>query len=212
MDLGDRAYDSDSSASTSNRFARAAVVIFVIGFSLELIYLSIAEEPYPAITMPGFGWAGPRQTTRVEVLVPEIVLYYSDSTIERLTDTELFDDVPTGHQDGIASNVLAPLPPEPRSRRAPPGRLEPPTWLFPGYNLARVSRQRSEHIASLKEWLAQRARAIHPSSTPTKCVVHWYKNSALFEPHSSRVELEGRIQELSGTFGVNLDEDAAAPL
>ncbi len=212
MDLGDRAYDSDSSASTSNRFARAAVALVVIGFALELIYVSIAEEPYPAITTPEFGWAGPSQATRVEVLVPEIVLYYADSTIVRLTDTELFDEAATGHQAGIARNILSPLPPEPTSRRAPPGRLEPPSWLFPGYNLARVSRQRREHVASLEEWLSRRARALHPASTPTKCVVHWYKNSAVFDPRSSHLELEGRIQELSGTFGVNLDEDPAPPL
>jgi hypothetical protein len=166
------------SVTSSKCFARAAVAILAIGFAFELI-VSIVEKPYTAIS--SFGWAGPRQAARVEVLVPEIVLYYADSSIVRLTDTELFDEVPIDRQNGVARNVLS-------------------------------QRQRPEQVASLERWLALRARAIHPSSTPTKCVVHWYRNSAMFDPHSGHIELEGRIQELSGTLGVNLDEDAALPL
>lgn len=169
------------SVTSSKCFARGAVAIFAIGFAFELIHLSIVEKPYPPMAMPNFAWAGPRRAARVEVLVPEIVFYYADSSIVRLTDTELFDEVAAGQQHVVASNVLA-------------------------------RRQRPEQVASLEGWLTRRARAIHPSSTPTKCVVHWYTNSALFDPHSSHIELEGRIQELSGTLGVNLDEDAALPL
>ena len=192
--------------------ARAMVASFVVGFALQLVYGTFAEEPYPAIMLPGFGSAGPSQAARPRVYAAEIVLYYADSTIRRLTDAQLFDDVTIGHARAIANNVLSPLSPEPTLRRAPPGELEPPTWLFPGYNLARVTRQRPEHIASLREWLTRRAREIHPASTPTKCVVNWYRHSALFNPQSSHLELEGRIQELVGTFGVHLDAAAATPL
>lgn len=174
--------DPGSAQGTTRWSGRAMFAIFVVGFALQLIYTSYAEEPYPAITVPAFAWAGPDRARRTEIVTPEIVLYFADSKIERLTEAELFDGVPAGHARLIAGNVFSPRPPEPAARRA-----------------------------SLEEWLERRARAIHPSSAPTKCVVNWYEISAVFNPSSDHLELEGRIQELIGEFGVRLDAAARSP-
>jgi len=87
-------------------------------------------------------------------------------------------------------NILGPDITGPPRSRAPAGKFGPPAWLFPGYNLARVSNDRPDQVESRRQWIRQRARQIYPGAEPIRCRVNWYS-----EVHSSTV---------SGTSGSSL--------
>jgi hypothetical protein len=109
-------------------------------------------------------------------------------------------------------NIMTPLPEKPVVRRAPPGKLEPPGWLFPGYNLAKISRNRPEHVAALSAWLRERAKVFYSAAPPTKCVVDWYVDSFPYDPAKSPSESGHHGHELSGKFEVDLNADATTRL
>ena len=44
------------------RRACAIVLAATVAFVFQLGYMVLAEEPYPAIMMPRFGWAGPKSS------------------------------------------------------------------------------------------------------------------------------------------------------
>jgi hypothetical protein len=142
-------------------------------FAAQLGYVAIAEEPFPAIMMPRFGWAGPSRNSPIEFAVPEIVMTYVDGTSKTLTQRELLARIPTGHHWTIMGHILSPDSTSP-TRRAPDGKLEPPAWLFPGYNLARIASARPDQVSVLREWLLGRARDVYGGSPPFSCVVSWY--------------------------------------
>ena len=190
---------------------RVTVLAIVVAFALQVAYVWHADEPYPAIMMPRFSWAGPERATALEMPVPEIVFYYSDSTTKRLHENELFPDIPIGHQSIIMDNVLSPLPASPNTHRASEGKLEPPLWLFPGFHLSRASRQNPKHVASLAGWLSKRARTLYPESHPVRCVVNWYKDSFPYEPDRNPDEArKGHV--LTGSFEVDLHAGFPTPL
>jgi hypothetical protein len=182
------------------------VVAIAVAFALQLVYIAIAEEPYPAIMMPRFSSAGPTGQVAIEIPVPEITLVYADGTSKTVGQSELLGDIPGGHQPTVMGSILTPLSKDP-VLRGPDGRYQPPTWLFPGYHLARVSRDRPEHIASLKGWLRQRARAVYAGAPATRCVVNWFLDSYPYDPNSNPVEAE-RGHVLNGQFEVDLNADA----
>ena len=153
--------------------ARVLTLSIAGAFAVQLGYVAIAEEPFPAIMMPRFGWAGPSRDSPIEFAVPEIAMTYMDGTSKILTQRELFSRIPTGHHWTIMGHILSPDPKAP-TRRAPDGKLDPPEWLFPGYNLARVASARPDQVNALREWLRGRAREVYGSSPPLRCVVSWY--------------------------------------
>jgi hypothetical protein len=98
---------------------------------------------------------------------------YADRTSKTLTQRELFARIPTGHHWTIMGHILSPDSAQP-TRRAPDGKLDPPAWLFPGYNLARVANARPDQVSALRAWLRGRARDVYEGSPPLSCVVSWY--------------------------------------
>jgi hypothetical protein len=188
----------------AKRRVRLGVLVLTVLFVVQLGYVNVAEEPYPAIMMPRFSWAGPAGSMNVDIMVPEIVMSYADGTSRTITQKELLGDVPTGHHSIIMNNIMSPLPATLPTRRAPPNKLEPPASLFRGYNLARVSRQQPEHVQSLRTWLAERARAFHQGAPPRQCVVRWYDDT--FSYDTQRSADTGRLgRRLTGTFVLDLD-------
>jgi hypothetical protein len=185
--------------------ARAVVLAITIAFALQLGYVMVAEEPYPAIMMPRFGWAGPTQATPIEIAIPEIVIRYADSTTKTLTQRQLLSRIPDGHHSSIMANVLTPLPTQPPIRRAPVNKLEPPAWLFPGYNLAHISRQRPEHVRALQDWLRLRAHEFYPDSPPEMCTVTWYIDTFQYDARANPNQVAVR-SGVSGRFEIDLNE------
>jgi hypothetical protein len=189
------------------RLARRTALLITGLFAAQLIYITVAEEPYPAIMMPRFSWAGPNQASQVDILVPEIVLTYADSSQQVLTQGELLRDFPTGHHPSIMASMLSPLPASPRARRAPAGKFEPPTWLFRGYALARADRQNPERVASLRDWLRGRSHALYAASPVVRCTVNWYDDSYSYDTHGDS-QTSRRGHTLNGTFEIDLHEDS----
>jgi len=189
------------------RRARTTVAAIAIVFLLQIGYVGIAEEPYPAIMMPRFGWAGPTKAGTIDVSIPEIVMRYADSTTTILTTQQLLSRVQDGHHTIIMENVLSPLPSPLPVRRAPPGRYEPPAWLFPGYNLARISRGTAEHVGALKEWLRGRAHDFYPDSPPVSCTVNWYTETY---PYDLRLRPAAR-HAVPTRFEIDLRAEPAKP-
>ena len=179
------------------RNARAIVATIAIVFALQVAYVAIAEEPYPAIMMPRFGWAGPTKAETIEISVPEIIMRYDDSTTKVLTQRQLLSNIPEGRHSTIMANVLSPLPDRIPTRRAPPHKYEPPEWLLPGYNLAHVARARTDHIMSLRDWLLGRARESYPVSPAVMCTVNWYTETYPYDLRrrtGTRSSLVGRLE------------------
>jgi hypothetical protein len=185
--------------------ARAIVAAIALAFLLQIGYVFSAEEPYPAIMMPRFGWAGPTKAGTIEISVPEIVMRYADSTTKVLTAQQLLSRLQDGHHSVIMENLLSPLPSPLPTRHAPPGRYEPPGWLFPGYNLARISRGNVEHINALKEWLRGRAHDFYPGSPPVMCTVNWYTETY---PYDVRIRPTARHQP-PNRFEIDLSAEPA---
>jgi hypothetical protein len=191
--------------------ARATVSAVTFAFGLQLVYLAVAEEPYPAVTMPRFGWAGPGEASTIDIPIVEISMRYADATTKVLTHRQLLSSIPDGHHSAIMGNVLSPLPTDPRPRRAPPNKLEPPAWLFPGYNLARVSRLQPEHVSSLRDWLRGRARDFYADSPPVMCTVNWYVDAFPYDTRSDAPRRSAVQREVSGRFEIDLNEPAHNP-
>lgn len=187
----------DPNTDTIKRRARIAVIGLGVGFALQLAYIIRVEEPYPAVMMPRFGWAGPNQASSVDIVVPETLVSYADGTQRAFTQAELFPGTPDGHVPGIMSALLSPLGNEQSWRRGPP------VSLFPGYHLAPRTRDRPEHIDSLKTWLRQRARVFHPEAPPIRCSVDWYDDRYAYDPRTNPTQSRaGRV--LTGTFELDL--------
>jgi|SRR6185369_3247793 len=187
--------------------ARVVAALVAVLFAGQLVYVTIAEEPYPALMMPRFSWAGPNQASLVDIPVPEISLIYRDGKKVRLSQRELLGEFPTGHHSSIMGSILAPLPSAPPKQRAPAGKFEPPTWLFPGYGLARFDRTDPEHVASLKSWLRARSREIHAAAPVQSCVVDWYDDTYPYQTGSGQ-EMSRQGHTLMGTFEVDLHADS----
>jgi len=62
------------------RRRRVLVLALAVAYGLQLVYVTVAEEPFPAIMMPRFSFAGPSGDATVEMPVPEITLVYRDET------------------------------------------------------------------------------------------------------------------------------------
>jgi hypothetical protein len=170
----------------------------VVGaFLCQLAYVALAEEPFPALMMPRFAWAGPTHVEEITIVRPEIVFSYADGKRVVSTQAELLRPVPDGHHYGIMLNLLAPLSATSATSAAddaPRGKLRPPAWLFPGYHLASGSRSTPEHVRSLRSWLRRRALALHSEAKPTRCVVTWYaethRTGELAGPSAAVAKLE----------------------
>jgi hypothetical protein len=200
--------------STSGDGARSRVRLLVAGilcvFALQVVYVMRADEPYPALMMPRFSSAGPWDDGDMKITLPEIAFSYSDGKTVQVTQSELLRHVPEGHHSRIMQNLLSLRPEQPVTRRAPPGKFEPPPRVFPGYQLALVSRNEAGYLASLREWLRRRANAEYAGATPTRCVTSWYIETF---PGSAANARQGRAtgRELIGRLEVELGEAASRP-
>ena len=194
------------SESSRRRFVRLLPLVVIIGFVGQVYYVARADEPYPALMMPRFSWAGPEKAEAVTVRSLEIEFAYADGTRRLVRQKDLLPHIPEGHHPGIMNHLLGPLP-ETAPTRSRAGKFEPPLWLMPGYNLAEVSRMTPEHVRSLKEWLLDRARLVHSAAPLARCTANWYD-------HTYRGDLatSGRLPQpetrLAGRFEVLIDEQA----
>src|SRR5689334_15789229 len=116
----------NASTDALKRRARLAVIAMTIGFGLQVLYVARVEEPYPAIMMPRFSWAGPTQASSVDIAVPDILMDYADGVRKKFTQADLFPRVPAGHLPTVMKNLLSPL-----DTKMETGRWAPPRWLFP---------------------------------------------------------------------------------
>jgi hypothetical protein len=184
--------------------ARAIVLAATVAFGLQLGYMTIAEEPYPAIMMPRFSWAGPSGAAAIEVPVPAITFRYADGTARTVTQQQLLARVPDGHHSAIMANMLSPLPDASPTRRAPGNELEPPIGIFRGYNLGRASRRDPEHVRSLRAWLRERAREAYADSPPLHCSITWYVDRFDYDARTDVTQRTPR-RESTGNFDVDLE-------
>ena len=182
------------------RRARTIVAAMTVLFGLQLWYVTVADEPYPAIMMPRFSWAGPTEASGVDIPVPEIRMIYADGTTRKLSQAKLFPDIPAGHYSGLMASLLS-LPEPAPSRGA--GRYRPPTWLFPGFKLAESARESPERAASLKDWLTKRGQEQYAGARPVRCVVDWYDDHYPYDPRRDPTRARASRTRL-GTVEVNL--------
>jgi hypothetical protein len=180
----------------------------VLAFLAQMAFVGKAEEPYPALMMPRFGWAGPSSSESVSIAVPNASIRYSDGSERSLSLAELFPDVPAGHRPTLANSMLAVLAPDGEARRAPEGKYEPPGWLLPGYRLARVSRRTPEHVASVRRWAVDVGRAHRPGAEPETLIVRWYSDEYAYDVTQNPTRSKQARSSL-GTFELSLH--AAAP-
>ena len=181
-------------------FVRLLAGAVVIAFVLQVGYVAKVDEPYPALMMPRFGWAGPERTDELTITRPEIVFSYEDGQTRALTQNEVLEPFSGGHRGVVMANILSPLPDQPPQRR----RFEPPGWLFPGYKLGSRSRTTAEHIASLKRWLRGRAQTFYAGAAPTRCVVTYYADTHRMQtPGVSPIEVAK--SEPTGRFEMDLN-------
>lgn len=162
--------------------ARSIVSAMVVLFGIQLWYVTIADEPYPAIMMPRFSWAGPTEVSDVDIPVPEIRMIYRDGTTRKFTQAELFPRISAGHHSGLMASMLS-LPDDGSASGG--GKYRPPAWLFPGFKLAQLAPNRPERVASVREWLRQRAREHYATSPPARCVVNWYHDRYPYDPRTN---------------------------
>jgi hypothetical protein len=184
--------------------ARAIVLAATLAFGLQLGYMVIAEEPYPAIMMPRFSWAGPSGSPTIDIRVPEITFRFADGTTKAVTQQQLLAHVPDGHHSYIMDNMLSPLPDAPPTRRAPGNKLEPPLGIFRGYNLGRVSRLQPDHVRSLRAWLVARAHEAYAGSPPVHCSVTWHVDSFRYDARAHATERTARHHS-AGRFDLDLE-------
>jgi hypothetical protein len=188
----------DASTDALKRRARVAVMAMTLAFGLQVVYVARVEEPYPAIMMPRFSWAGPTQASSVDIAVPDILMDYADGARKTFTQAELFPRVPGGHAPTVMKNLLSPV-----GTDLATSRWQPPRWLFPGYHLAAIARDRPENVASLKAWLQQRAAALYPNAPPLRCTVNWYDDRFAYDPRTNPTDSR-TARELTGTFELDL--------
>ena len=170
-------------------------------FGLQLWYVTVAGEPYPAIMMPRFSWAGPTEASGVDIPVPDIRMIYADGTTRKLSQGHLFPGISAGHHSGLMASLLS-LPEEPAANDAG-GRYRPPSWLFPGFKLAQFERKSPARAASLKDWLTKRGREHYSGARPIRCVVDWYHDHYPYDPRSDPTQ--ARVSHtLMGTVEVEL--------
>jgi hypothetical protein len=181
--------------------ARGVVLAMLIAFAFQLLFVQKVDEPYPALMMPRFGWAGPSRATAVDVTEPEIVFTYADHTQKRVDQQDLLSAIPVGHQSIIVGNILSPVDGTIPSR-SPSGRFSPPEWLFPGYGLARVARNRPENVRSLAVWLRDRASAFYRGAAPVRCTVNWFTDEYRTDLPADANVVPSR--SLKGQFAVDL--------
>ncbi len=188
------------------RRVRWAVLALGAAFVAQVAYMTRAEEPYPALMMPRFGWAGPK-TPDLEVTEVAVVFSYADGTTRSCDLSELMAPAPEGHRYMIVNNLLSPLDSSGAASRAPGGKLEPPSWLFPGYNLVRVSRREASHRQSLARWLSARARDMFGRGDARACTANWYSAKYRIDTLGAAARVE---RTLSGKFELPLDGSADA--
>lgn len=188
------------------RRVRWAVLALGAAFVAQVGYITRAEEPYPALMMPRFGWAGPT-TPDLEVTDVAIAFTYADGSTRSCDLSELMAPAPDGHRYMIVNNLLSPLDPSAAVSRAPGGKLEPPSWLFPGYNLVKISRREASHRQSLARWLSARAQVMFGMGQPRACTASWYSTKYSIEKLGAAARVE---RSLSGKFELPLDGSADA--
>lgn len=180
----------------------------VLAFLAQMAFVGKAEEPYPALMMPRFGWAGPTSSESVSIAVPNASIRYADGSEQALSLAQLFPDVPAGHRPTLANSMLSVVGPDTEARRAPEGKLEPPSWLLPGYRLARVSRHDPRHVESLRRWARDVARAQRPGVEPQSLIVRWYSDEYAYDVTQNPTRSK-QARSSIGTFELFLH--AAAP-
>ena len=181
--------------------ARAIVSAMTVLFGLQLWYVTVAGEPYPAIMMPRFSWAGPTEASGVDIPVPDIRMIYADGTTRKLTQGQLFPGISAGHHSGLMASLLS-LPDESRASDGG-GKHRPPTWLFPGFKLAQSVRKSPDRAASLKDWLTKRGKEHYAGAPPVRCIVHWYDDHYPYDPRTDPTQAGGS-HTLMGTVEVDL--------
>jgi hypothetical protein len=180
--------------------ARAVTCAMTVLFGVQLWYVTVAGEPYPAIMMPRFSWAGPTEASGVDIPVPEIGMVYADGTTRKLTQGNLFPGISAGHHSGLMASLLS-LPPEPAASEGQ--RYRPPTWLFPGFKLAESARKSPERAASLRDWLTKRGQEQYAGARPVRCVVEWYDDHYPYDPRRDPTQARAS-HTLLGTVQVDL--------
>lgn len=172
-------------------WVRALAATVLAAFALQLAWISLAEEPYPALMMPRFAEAGPAQVTEIVITKPVISMSYADGTTREMTQAELLSPVPEGHHNKIMWVLLSERQP-PAPARKLVGWLEG-LAILPGFHLGQTARDTSEHRLSLASWLGRRASAVYGGAPPTRCRVDWVEEThatgllARGEPQARRV-------------------------
>ena len=139
---------------------------------------------------------------------PDIKFAYADGTTKSVGQRALLSPIPVGHHSTVMWNILSPLPEETPSRRAPGGKFEPPTSLFPGYNLAHVSRSRPDYQESLRAWLRRRSSEFYAGAPVAALSVSWHAESYPGELDAAH-PLAGVTKKLMGTFFMDFDAATA---
>jgi hypothetical protein len=135
------------------RFLFAATIVL---FGVQWIFITRLEEPYPAITFPGF--AGSSERDGVMTVNRTVFSFVGPSgQIREFSTAAVFFEYPRSHDDAVASLFLPPGPLPGSTQRV---IASPLGALLPGYRWAARRRANAEVVAELNEWLKSRGEAL----------------------------------------------------
>jgi hypothetical protein len=125
------------------RIGRALVFAAVLAlFVGQEVFTRCVREPYPALSMPGFGYSAPSEgAIRVRRVTMEV--QFADGDSDRRDPQELLRDMPVSHRSLVLERDFA--PPDRRPTAPPAAASDSRQWLrnrlaavYPGREVVRV--------------------------------------------------------------------------
>jgi hypothetical protein len=175
----------------------------IIGFTAQMVLIPKVGEPYPALTMPPFRGTGGYRDGKVEIERYDAVFVTPDKEFTISTD-RLLDQFPNSHHGSISGIGFTPIKDKNELRPQADNLLSNVRkFLFPGYLLGWKNRTSSESLASLRDWLRNRAKILVPREDVIRVEIRWYRHICSFEEGEMIVS-----REPSGTVTISLEGEA----
>ncbi len=186
---------------------RTVVRLIFLAVLLTSMILLFTEkkvgEPYPALMMPRFWGTGGHHDDRVDTLRMEVVFVTTDGEEIPVSGHTLLADLPENQYTTITwqflSKIRAETPAEARDRSRAGFRYR----IFSGLAAGSLDRATPENVASLRAWVAQRARTLLPGRTIDRVEFRWYLDTLRIDENTNEVFNDSH---LDGTLVVDLRE------
>jgi hypothetical protein len=169
---------------------RLIFVAVALAFVVQLAVTAKVGEPYPALAMPAFRGTGNYWNRTVRAVRLEAKIVAVDGRTETVERAALLGSLPTSAHTTIdiaflrpyaaaeAARVRAGAAPARDPSRIAPDRRSATTplrfRLFPGLKLGARRRRDPQHVAAVRAWLAERARALAPDLEVERMELRWH--------------------------------------